>query len=167
MTNQLAELDSAYETAQSQLRNVAMMLNLDAGLTEILASPKRELTVRFPVRMDDGSTRVFTGYRVQHNEARGPVKGGLRYSPLVDLDEVRALAMWMTWKCALVNIPYGGAKGGVTVDPRSLSMAELERMTRRYAAEISHHRRPGARHPGAGRGHGRPRSWPGSWTPTA
>lgn len=137
MTNQLAQPESAYETAQSQLRSVAMMLDLDAGVTELLASPKRELTVRFPVRMDDGSTRVFTGYRVQHNEARGPVKGGLRYSPLVNLDEVRALAMWMTWKCAVVNIPYGGAKGGVTVDPRGISEAELERMTRRYAAEIS------------------------------
>jgi glutamate dehydrogenase (NAD(P)+) len=137
MTNTLAEPDSAYETAQSQLRSVAMMLNLDEGVTEVLASPKRELTVRFPVRMDDGSTRVFTGYRVQHNEARGPVKGGLRYSPLVNLDEVRALAMWMTWKCAVVNLPYGGGKGGVTVDPRTLSAGELERMTRRYAAEIS------------------------------
>jgi len=137
MTNQLAQPESAYETAQSQLRSVAMMLDLDAGVTELLASPKRELTVRFPVRMDDGTTRVFTGYRVQHNEARGPVKGGLRYSPLVNLDEVRALAMWMTWKCAVVNIPYGGAKGGVTVDPRAISEAELERMTRRYAAEIS------------------------------
>jgi glutamate dehydrogenase (NAD(P)+) len=137
MTNQLAQPESAYETAQSQLRSVAMMLDLDAGVTELLASPKRELTVRFPVRMDDGSTRVFTGYRVQHNEARGPVKGGLRYSPLVNVDEVRALAMWMTWKCAVVNIPYGGAKGGVTVDPRAISEGELERMTRRYAAEIS------------------------------
>ena len=137
MTNQLAQPESAYETAQSQLRSVAMMLDLDAGVTELLASPKRELTVRFPVRMDDGTTRVFTGYRVQHNEARGPVKGGLRYSSMVDLDEVRALAMWMTWKCAVVNIPYGGAKGGVTVDPRAISEAELERMTRRYAAEIS------------------------------
>jgi glutamate dehydrogenase (NAD(P)+) len=137
MTNTLAEPESAYETAQSQLRGVAMMLDLDPGVTELLASPKRELTVRFPVRMDDGSTRVFTGYRVQHNEARGPVKGGLRFSPMVDIDEVRALAMWMTWKCAVVNIPYGGAKGGVTVDPRILSEAELERLTRRYAAEIS------------------------------
>ena len=137
MTNQLAQPESAYETAQSQLRSVAMMLDLDPGVTDLLASPKRELTVRFPVRMDDGSTRVFTGYRVHHNEARGPVKGGLRYSPLVDLDEVRALAMWMSWKCAVVNIPYGGAKGGVTLDPRSISEAELERMTRRYTAEIS------------------------------
>ena len=136
MTNQLAQPESAYETAQSQLRSVAMMLDLDAGVTELLASPKRELTVRFPVRMDDGTTRVFTGYRVQHNEARGPVKGGLRYSPMVNLDEVRALAMWMTWKCALVDVPFGGAKGGVTCDPRSLSTKELEALTRRFATEL-------------------------------
>ncbi|MPZ48501.1 MAG: glutamate dehydrogenase [Dehalococcoidia bacterium] len=105
-------------------------------MIEVLAHPKRELTVNFPVRMDDGSIRVFTGYRVHHNEARGPVKGGLRYSPMVSLDEVRALAMWMTWKCAVVNLPYGGAKGGVIVSPRELSARELERMTRRYTTEI-------------------------------
>jgi len=113
------------------------MLDLEPGLVEVLAHPKRELTVNFPVRMDDGTTRVFTGYRVQHNEARGPVKGGIRYSPFVNLDEVKALAMWMTWKCAVVNLPYGGAKGGVIVDPRLLSEGELERLTRRYASEIS------------------------------
>ncbi len=129
--------ESPYLTAQRQLRSAARMLDLDPGLVEILAHPKRELTVNFPVRMDDGSTRVFTGFRVQHNEARGPVKGGIRYSPYVDLDEVRALAMWMTWKCAVVNLPYGGAKGGVIVDPRRLSDGELERLTRRYASEIS------------------------------
>ncbi len=129
--------ESAFATAQAQLRGVAAQLDLDEGLVEVLAHPKRELIVNFPVRMDDGSTRVFTGYRVQHNEARGPVKGGIRYSPLVTLDEVRALAMWMTWKCAVVNLPYGGAKGGVIVDPRQLSLGELERLTRRYAAEIS------------------------------
>src|SRR5512142_2224108 len=120
--------ESAFETAQSQLRSVAGTLGYDPGIIEILATPKRELTVRFPVRMDDGSTRVFTGHRVHHNEARGPVKGGIRYSPMVDLDEVRALSMWMTWKCALVDLPYGGAKGGVTVDPRALSQGELERL---------------------------------------
>ena len=138
--NSLAEAsptqESAFETAQSQLRRVAAMLELDAGIVEILSHPKRELIVNFPVRMDDGSTRVLTGYRIHHNEARGPVKGGIRYSPLVGLDEVRALAMWMTWKCAVVNLPYGGAKGGVIVDPRSLSDGELERLTRRYASEI-------------------------------
>ncbi len=137
MAEILAAPESAFETAQAQLRKVAAVLGLDAGLTEVLSQPKRELTVNFPVRMDDGATRVFTGYRVQHNEARGPVKGGIRYSPRVSLDEVRALAMWMTWKCAVVNLPYGGAKGGVVVDPRSLSEGELERLTRRYAAEIS------------------------------
>ncbi|HEX5690481.1 MAG TPA: Glu/Leu/Phe/Val dehydrogenase, partial [Roseiflexaceae bacterium] len=98
---------------------------------------QRELTVNFPVKLDDGSTKVYTGYRVQHNLGRGPVKGGIRYHPAVDIDEVRALAMWMTWKCALVNIPYGGAKGGVVVDPSTLSMAEIERLTRRFATEIS------------------------------
>ncbi len=129
--------ENPFETAQAQLRRVASMLNLDAGMTEILSQPKRELTVHFPVRMDKGETRMFTGYRVQHNEARGPLKGGIRYSPFVSLDEVKALAMWMTWKCAVVNLPYGGAKGGVIVDPRQLSDGELERMTRRYASEIS------------------------------
>jgi glutamate dehydrogenase (NAD(P)+) len=132
----LPEHESAFETAQAQLKRVAKLLDLDEGVTEVLAHPKRELTVNFPVRMDDGSIRVFTGHRVQHNEARGPLKGGLRYSPLVTLDEVKALAMWMTWKCAVVNLPYGGAKGGVVVDPKTLSDGELERLTRRYASEI-------------------------------
>ena len=136
MTVEVPEGENAYHTAQMQLRGVGEMLSLPQGVIEILAHPKRELTVNFPVRMDDGTTRVFTGYRVQHNEARGPVKGGIRYSPLVSLDEVRALAMWMTWKCAVVDLPYGGAKGGVIVDPNLLSDGELERLTRRYAAEI-------------------------------
>jgi glutamate dehydrogenase (NAD(P)+) len=129
--------EDAFETAQSELRSVAEILGLDEGITEVLAHPKRELSVSLPVRMDDGSLKVFTGYRVQHNEARGPVKGGIRYSLSVSLDEVRALAMWMTWKCAVVNLPYGGAKGGVIVNPRQLSERELERLTRRYASEIS------------------------------
>ena len=111
-------------------------MNLDPGLHEVLKFPQRELTVHFPVKMEDGHTHVFTGYRVQHNMARGPSKGGLRYSPLTDLDEVRALAMWMTWKCAIVDIPFGGAKGGVVCDPQSLTLLELERLTRRYASEI-------------------------------
>jgi glutamate dehydrogenase (NAD(P)+) len=131
-----AEPDNAYETAQTQLRQVAAALDLEPGMVEILTHAKRELTVHFPVRMDDGSIRVFTGYRVHHNDARGPVKGGIRYSTMVSLDEVRALAMWMTWKCAVVNLPYGGAKGGVIVDPKTLSESELERLTRRYTAEI-------------------------------
>ena len=137
MSEAVAMIESAFTSAQAELRKVARLLELDAGITELLAHPKRELIVNFPVRMDDGTTRVFTGYRVQHNEARGPVKGGIRYSPYVTLDEVKALAMWMTWKCAVVNLPYGGAKGGVIVDPRQLSSGELERLTRRYAAEIS------------------------------
>jgi glutamate dehydrogenase (NAD(P)+) len=105
-------------------------------MREVLRHCKREFTVNFPVRMDDGSIRVFTGYRVHHNEARGAVKGGLRYSTNVNIDEVRALAMWMTWKCAVAGLPYGGAKGGVAVEPRTVSTGELERITRRFAAEI-------------------------------
>ncbi len=125
-----------FETAQRQVDICAKYLNLDAGMTEILKHPKRELTVNFPVRMDDGSYRVFTGYRVQYNMARGPTKGGIRYHPQVSLDEVRALAAWMTWKCAVVSLPYGGAKGGVICNPKAMSKGELERMTRRFASEI-------------------------------
>ena len=124
-------------TALSQFNAAAARLDLDPGLADVLRHCKRELSVNFPVKMDDGSMRVFSGYRVQHNLARGPAKGGLRYSLHVSLDEVRALAMWMTWKSAVVNLPYGGAKGGVIVDPRALSMHELEGLTRRYATEIS------------------------------
>jgi glutamate dehydrogenase (NAD(P)+) len=112
-------------------------LHLNGGVRQVLKSPKRELTVNFPVRMDDNSFRVFTGYRVQYNMARGPTKGGIRYHPQVTLDEVRALAAWMTWKCAVVNIPYGGAKGGVICDPKHMSLGELERLTRRYTSEIA------------------------------
>jgi glutamate dehydrogenase (NAD(P)+) len=129
-------VENAFECAQTQLRQVAATLEIDPGVIELLSYPKRELTVHFPVRMDDGSIRIFTGYRVHHNDARGPVKGGIRYSTMVTQDEVRALSMWMTWKCAVVNLPYGGAKGGVVVDPRALSERELERLTRRYASEI-------------------------------
>src|SRR5262245_50673419 len=124
------------EDALAQLDETAARLGLDDGMRQILANCSREYTVNFPVQMDDGSVRVFTGYRIHHNDARGPVKGGLRYSPAVSLDEVRALSMWMTWKCAVANLPYGGAKGGVIVDPRALSRRELERLTRRFAAEI-------------------------------
>ncbi len=129
--------ENPFEIAQQQFDIAADILNLDNGMRQILRVPQRELTVRFPVTMDDGSVRVFTGYRVQHNITRGPAKGGIRYHPAVDIDEVRALAMWMTWKCALVNIPYGGAKGGIIVDPKELSIRELEHMTRRFASEIS------------------------------
>jgi glutamate dehydrogenase (NAD(P)+) len=114
----------------------AKKLNLDEGLWKVLRYPAREITVNIPVQMDDGHLEVFTGYRVQHSIARGPAKGGIRYSPDVTLDEVRALASWMTWKCAVVNIPFGGAKGGVICDPHKMSMSELERMTRRYTAEL-------------------------------
>ena len=125
-----------YLTALEQLEIAAERLGLDPGLHEVLKHPQRELTVNFPVKLDDGTTRVFQGYRVHHNLARGPAKGGIRYSPRTDLDEVRALAMWMTWKCAVVDIPYGGAKGGVLCDPKKLSLGELERLTRRYTTEI-------------------------------
>jgi len=128
---------SLHDIAVEQFHLAADILGLDAGWRAILTHCKRELVVNFPVRMDDGSINVYTGYRVQHNIARGPAKGGLRYHMNVEIAEVRALAMWMTWKCAVVNIPFGGAKGGITVDPKQLSMAELERMTRRFAAEIS------------------------------
>lgn len=129
--------DNPFVVAQRQFDIAADLLDLSDGLRKVLRIPQRELSVCFPVKMDDGSIEVFHGYRVQHNLARGPAKGGVRYHPDVDLDEVRALAMWMTWKCALVNIPYGGAKGGVVVEPRLLSLGELERLTRRYATEIS------------------------------
>ncbi len=125
------------ETALTQFDAAAERLGLDEGMRAMLKVCKRELTVNFPVQMDDESIRVFQGYRVQHNLSRGPAKGGLRYSLHVSLDEVRALAMWMTWKSAVVNLPYGGAKGGVIVDPRALKMGELENLTRRYATEIS------------------------------
>ena len=128
---------SLYDIAVGQFHLAADLLGLDHGWRAILAHCKRELAVNFPVKLDDGSIEVFTGYRVQHNIARGPAKGGLRYHQNVSIDEVRALSMWMTWKCAVVNIPFGGAKGGVTVDPRRLSLGELERLTRRFAAEIS------------------------------
>src|SRR4051812_4370724 len=114
----------------------ATKLNLDDGMWKILRSPNREIIVHIPIGMDNGSIEVFTGYRVQHSIARGPGKGGVRYSPDVNLDEVRALASWMTWKCAVVNIPFGGAKGGVICDPKKLSQTELEKITRRYTAEL-------------------------------
>jgi glutamate dehydrogenase (NAD(P)+) len=129
-------LESAWETALAQLDEVAEIMGLAPGVHETLRSPKRALIVSVPFRMDDGSTRVYQGYRVHHNVTRGPAKGGIRYHPSVGLDEVKALAMWMTWKCAIAGIPFGGAKGGVSLDPRELSRGELERMTRRYASEI-------------------------------
>ncbi|WP_436700838.1 Glu/Leu/Phe/Val family dehydrogenase [Nocardioides sp. BYT-33-1] len=123
--------------ARTQLREATTLLGYDEGLFQMLATPRREVTVSIPLRRDDGTTELVVGHRVQHNFSRGPAKGGLRYSPDVTLDEVRALAMWMTWKCALLDVPYGGAKGGVAIDPRHYSQAELERVTRRYTSEIS------------------------------
>ncbi len=131
------DIGNPYQVAVAQFDEAADRLGLSQALRAILCKPKRELTVNFPVRMDNGDVEMFTGYRVQHNITRGPAKGGIRFSPEVSLDEVRALAMWMTWKCAVVNIPFGGAKGGVICDPHKLSRGELERLSRRYATEIS------------------------------
>jgi glutamate dehydrogenase (NAD(P)+) len=125
-----------FRIAQIQFDMAAEYLKLDPGLRQILRTPKRVMEVSVPVKMDNGQTKVFTGFRVQHNVSRGPAKGGLRYHPNVTLDEVKALAAWMTWKTATVNLPYGGAKGGIVCDPKRMSKGELERMTRRYAAEI-------------------------------
>jgi glutamate dehydrogenase (NAD(P)+) len=135
-TEQVAALINPWEVAQRQFDLAAERLNLDEGMRRVLREPRRELTVHFPVKMDDGSVRVFTGFRVQHNLGRGPAKGGIRYHQDVSIEEVKALAMWMTWKCAVVGIPYGGGKGGVIVDPKKLSMKELEALTRRFFTEI-------------------------------
>jgi glutamate dehydrogenase (NAD(P)+) len=128
---------NSYEIAKKQVVIASKYLNLDPGSLEKLKFTKRELTVHFPVKMDDGNIRIFTGYRVQHNVSRGPAKGGIRYHPDVDLDDVRALSMWMTWKSAVVNIPFGGAKGGVQCNPKEMSLREIENMTRRFTWEIS------------------------------
>jgi glutamate dehydrogenase (NAD(P)+) len=122
--------------AEARFDEAARRLKLDDGIRKVLGSPNKEITVNIPVQLDDGRLEVFTGYRVQHSLVRGPAKGGIRFAPDVTLDEVRALASWMTWKCAVVNIPFGGAKGGVICDPNLLSDAELEKLTRRYTAEI-------------------------------
>jgi glutamate dehydrogenase (NAD(P)+) len=128
---------SAWAVAQQQFDLAAKRLNLDPGIAAVLREPRRQLTVHFPVRMDDGSTRVFEGHRVQHNLGRGPAKGGIRFHQDVNIDEVKALAMWMSWKCAVMDLPYGGGKGGVTVDPKQLSIGEVERLTRRFTTEIA------------------------------
>ncbi|MCK6576563.1 MAG: Glu/Leu/Phe/Val dehydrogenase [Anaerolineae bacterium] len=127
---------SVYADALEQYNRAVNYLNIDDALVDFMRFPRREFTVNFPVRRDNGTVEMFTGYRVHHSTVLGPSKGGIRYSLAVDLDEVRALAMWMTWKCALVGLPYGGAKGGVVVDPKKMSQGELERLTRRYAAEL-------------------------------
>jgi glutamate dehydrogenase (NAD(P)+) len=136
MTQDVVGASAAWSVALQQYDRAADKLNLGAAVREVLRNPKREVTVHFPVQMDDGSINVFTGYRVWHNVTRGPAKGGIRFHPQVDLSEIRALSMWMTWKCACVKIPYGGAKGGVTCDPKKLSLRELERLTRRFTTEL-------------------------------
>jgi len=137
MVSMVKESLNPFEIAQEQIDRAGKRLKLEPGMLEILKHPKRELTVHFPVKMDNGTVKVFTGYRVQYNDARGPFKGGIRYHWNVSLDEVRALSCWMTWKCAVMDIPYGGAKGGIICNPKEMSKDELERMTRRYASEIS------------------------------
>ncbi|HEX7032068.1 MAG TPA: Glu/Leu/Phe/Val dehydrogenase [Nitrososphaera sp.] len=126
-----------FEVALKQLDEAAKIIKLDKGLHQVLAHPKRVLTVSLPVKMDNGEVRVFTGFRSQHNDARGPYKGGIRYHPQVTIDEVKALSMWMTWKCAVADIPYGGGKGGIICNPKEMSNGELERLTRRYAYAIA------------------------------
>jgi glutamate dehydrogenase (NAD(P)+) len=126
-----------FRVALKQLDEAAGIIKLDKGLQEVLSNPKRVLTVSLPIRMDNGEIRVFTGFRSQHNDARGPYKGGIRYHPQVTLEEVKALSMWMTWKCAIANIPYGGGKGGIICNPKEMSNGELERLTRRYAYAIA------------------------------
>jgi glutamate dehydrogenase (NAD(P)+) len=139
MTTQAVPLEqeiNPWEAQAARFDLAARKLNLDPGIWKVLRYPNREIIVHIPIQMDSGEIEVFTGFRVQHSIARGPAKGGIRYSPDVTLDEIRALASWMTWKCAVVNIPFGGAKGGVICDPKKLSMGELERITRRYTAEL-------------------------------
>jgi glutamate dehydrogenase (NAD(P)+) len=135
--NEFGSTNNPYQMALKQLEETAKIINLDEGIHKILAKPKRVLTVSLPVKMDDGRIEVFTGFRSQHNDARGPFKGGIRYHPQVTIEEVMALSMWMTWKCAVVGIPLGGGKGGIICNPKKMSNSELERMTRRYAYAIS------------------------------
>src|SRR3954449_5041701 len=136
-TAQVGEERDLFEVAVEQFQIAADVIGLEDSMRRILSHCQRELIVSFPVEMDDGSVEVFTGYRVQHNSGPGPTKGGIRYHQSVTLSEVKALAMWMTWKCAVVGLPFGGAKGGVTVNPKLLSQSELQNLTRRFAAEIS------------------------------
>ena len=135
-TVSLEQESNPWEAQAARFDLAAQKLNLDEGIRKVLSYPNREIILHIPVAMDNGTLEVFTGYRVQHSIARGPAKGGIRYAPDVSLDEVRALASWMTWKCAVVNIPFGGAKGGIICDPHKMSQGELERMTRRYTAEL-------------------------------
>ena len=136
-TSDSTAIRTVLDDARDQLRLAIDELGLGDQVYRLLVEPRREISVAIPLRRDDGTIEVLRGYRVQHNYSRGPAKGGVRFDARVDLDEVRALAMWMTWKCALLDVPYGGAKGGVTVDPRHYSRTELERITRRYTSEIA------------------------------
>lgn len=136
MSQSDAKVVNALETAQEQLRLTAELLNLDQGIYEKLREWKRVVRIAVPTKLDDGSTKTFIGYRVQHNVDRGPAKGGIRYHPGVTMEEVMALSMWMTWKCAVVNVPFGGGKGGIICNPKEMSQGELERMTRRYTSEL-------------------------------
>jgi glutamate dehydrogenase (NAD(P)+) len=163
-TEQVIAPINPWSVAQRQFDLAAERLDLSGDLRRVLREPRRMLMVHFPVKMDDGTVEVFTGYRVQHNLSRGPAKGGIRYHQDVTIDEVKALAMWMTWKCAEVGIPFGGGKGGVVVDPKKLSQREIEGMTRRYATEISIIIGPERDIP-APMSTRTPRRWPGSWTP--
>src|SRR5262247_1386271 len=135
-TPELEQETNPWTSAAIRFDQAADRLKLDDGICKVLKSAAREITVHIPVQLDDGRIEVFTGYRVQHSIARGPAKGGIRYAPDVTIEEVRALAAWMTWKCAVTNVPFGGAKGGIVCDPTQMSVGELERMTRRYAAEL-------------------------------
>ena len=135
--DQICEVTSHFEEVSNRINSICHRLNIDEGINAKLRYCKRELTVNFPVKMDDGTVRIFTGYRIEHNTDRGPGKGGIRYHPDVNIDETKALAAWMTLKCAVVNVPFGGAKGAVACNPKKMSMNELERLTRRYASEIS------------------------------
>jgi glutamate dehydrogenase (NAD(P)+) len=137
MKGEHMSVHNPYKLARQHVERVGRMMGLNEGIIDVLKTPRRELGVNFPVKMDDGSIRMFHGFRVQHSSVRGPCKGGIRYHPDITLDDVRALSMWMTWKCAVVGIPYGGAYGGVACDVKKLSRSELERVTRRYASEIS------------------------------
>src|SRR4029077_3853699 len=130
------ESENPFNNALAQLASVCDILSLDPEYYQRLKSPRREITVSLPLKLKDGATETFVGYRVQHNNARGPYKGGVRYHPSVTLGEVKALAMWMTWKAAVIDIPFGGAKGGITVDPKKLSNDDLERLTRKYVSAL-------------------------------
>ena len=144
-----------WESAAHRFNEAAELLGLEDGMRKVLRTPTMELTVNIPVMLDDGRIEVFTGYRVQHSIARGPAKGGIRFAPDVSLDEVRALAAWMTWKCAVVGIPFGGGKGGVICEPHLMCEGELERITRRYTAEIGEFHRSRTRRAGTRRQHQR------------